>query len=147
MRAKSSPPPSARAGRAVASAASVDEALAAIASSRPDLVISDIAMPDKDGFDLVRMLRDLPAKDGSLIPALALTAYAREEDHQRALDAGFQFHLAKPVNPGALIRAISQLKIPVVTDGERTSRSPGSTRRPPPRDCTAAAIHEANGGV
>jgi signal transduction histidine kinase/DNA-binding response OmpR family regulator len=106
-----------RCGAVVETTGSVDEALAAISRSSPDVVISDIAMPDKDGYDLIRLLREMPAKDGNLIPALALTAYAREEDHQRALDAGFQFHLAKPVNPGALIRAISQLKIPVAEGG------------------------------
>ncbi|HWE03699.1 MAG TPA: response regulator [Tepidisphaeraceae bacterium] len=100
-----------RSGASITAVASVDEALAVVARSRPDLVISDIAMPDKDGFDLIRLLRELPAEMGQT-PALALTAYAREEDQARALAAGFQFHLAKPVNPGALLRAITQLNLP-----------------------------------
>lgn len=111
-----------RFGASVAAAGSVEEALAAVSRVRPDLVISDIAMPGKDGFELIRLLRDLPPQDGGGIPAVALTAYAREEDHQRALAAGFQFHLSKPVNPGALIRTISQLKIPAAGAHEPIAR-------------------------
>lgn len=100
-----------RTGASVVAAASVDEALDALSRSRPDLVISDIAMPEQDGFDLIRRLRELPIELGGQIPALALTAYAREEDRQRAITAGFQFHLTKPLNPGSLLRAISELNL------------------------------------
>jgi CheY-like chemotaxis protein len=74
---------------------------------RPDLIVSDIAMPDRDGYDLLRNLRDLPQT--STIPAIALTAYARQEDRARALSEGFQAHLPKPVEPNELISVIDHV--------------------------------------
>jgi signal transduction histidine kinase/response regulator RpfG family c-di-GMP phosphodiesterase len=100
-----------RAGASMTTAGSVDEAMEILTSSPIDLLISDIAMPEKDGFDLIRLLRELPSAQGGQMPAIALTAYARAEDRARALDAGFQLHLSKPVNPTSLIRAISQLQL------------------------------------
>jgi CheY-like chemotaxis protein len=76
---------------------------------RPDLLISDIAMPDEDGYALIRSIRELAADRGGQTPALALTAYAREEDRSRALAAGFQDHMSKPVEPGELVAAASRL--------------------------------------
>jgi PAS domain S-box-containing protein len=97
-------------GAEVATAPSVQEALATLRSFRPDVLVSDIAMPDQDGYDLMRQLRALDA-DGELrtLPAIALTAYARQEDRRRALAAGFQLHVAKPVDPRELVQAISRL--------------------------------------
>jgi signal transduction histidine kinase/ActR/RegA family two-component response regulator len=102
-----------QAGATVMLADSVDGAIAQFTRSRPDVVISDIAMPEKDGFDLIRFLRELSADEGGDVPALAVTAYARDEDRKRVLAAGFQHHIAKPVDPRALTRIIAQLQIPV----------------------------------
>jgi signal transduction histidine kinase/ActR/RegA family two-component response regulator len=76
---------------------------------RPDVLISDIAMPDEDGFALIRSVRLLAPDHGGTIPAIALTAYAREEDRQKALNAGFNAHLSKPVEPDELVCLIAQL--------------------------------------
>src|SRR5258706_3508050 len=76
---------------------------------RPDVLISDIAMPDEDGFALIRSVRLLAPDLGGAIPAIALTAYAREEDRQKALHAGFNAHLSKPVEPDELVCLIAQL--------------------------------------
>lgn len=75
----------------------------------PDVLISDISMPDRDGFWLLQQVRSLPADQGGNIPAIALTAYAREEDRARAIAAGFQLHIAKPVDPIDLVVAITKL--------------------------------------
>jgi signal transduction histidine kinase/DNA-binding response OmpR family regulator len=90
----------------VTTAASAAEALQLIASCKPDVVVTDIAMPEQDGFALLRDLRRLPTEAGGAVPAIALTAYARPEDQTRAFDCGFQDHLSKPVDPADLIGAI-----------------------------------------
>ncbi|HXH82260.1 MAG TPA: PAS domain S-box protein, partial [Candidatus Tectomicrobia bacterium] len=94
-----------RAGAAVAQAASAGEAVEAAESVAPDVLISDIGMPETDGYALIRTLRER----GVGVPALALTAYARYEDRQRALGAGFQAYVAKPVDPGHLLRVVAGL--------------------------------------
>ena len=83
--------------RAVASVGR--KGLAAIDEARPDVLISDIAMPGEDGYDLIRRLRLRDANHGGSLPAIALTAFARGEDRERALRAGYQTHLSKPVEP------------------------------------------------
>lgn len=98
-----------RAGAEVAEAGSAAEAFAAFRRAPPDVLVSDIAMPERDGISLIRAVRALPAADGGAVPAIALTAYAREEDRQRSLAAGFQAHLAKPVDPGELANALVAL--------------------------------------
>jgi CheY-like chemotaxis protein len=75
----------------------------------PDLIVSDIAMPGEDGYSLIRRIRKLPRDRGGAIPAVALTACARQEDRTRALLAGYQSHLAKPVVPMELIANIAAL--------------------------------------
>jgi len=75
----------------------------------PDVLVSDIAMPDRDGLDLVRAVR--AGAIGGSPPVIALTALAREEDRARALQAGFEAHLAKPVEPDELLRAVARLVI------------------------------------
>ncbi len=75
----------------------------------PDVVISDIEMPGEDGFAFIRRLRQLPADRGGDTPAAALTAYARPEDRMRALIAGFQIHVPKPVEPAELITVVASL--------------------------------------
>jgi PAS domain S-box-containing protein len=93
----------------VETAASAAEAIAALADFRPDVILSDIAMPDEDGYELIRRIRSMESEQLRRTPAVALTAYARTEDRNRALAAGFQMHLAKPVEPAALATAIASL--------------------------------------
>lgn len=96
-------------GALVTAAASVGEALEALALKKPDLLVSDIGMPEKDGYMLMREIRAMSPEQGAHIPAIALTAYASERDSQQAIWAGFQRHLAKPVEPAELIAAIATL--------------------------------------
>jgi CheY-like chemotaxis protein len=77
--------------------------------SLPDVLICDIGMPDMDGYMLMRQVRTLPAEQGGKIPAIALTAYAGDYDQKQALAAGFQQHIAKPVEPEELVKAIAAL--------------------------------------
>jgi hypothetical protein len=93
----------------VITASSAGEALERLKSERPDVIISDIGMPDEDGYSLIRKVRSLPAEQGGHVPAVALTAYARSEDRVRAITAGFQHHVAKPVEPAELIAIVASL--------------------------------------
>ncbi|MEH2270960.1 MAG: response regulator [Nostoc sp.] len=94
--------------------ASVDEALAVLEQAKPDILISDIGMSEQDGYTLIRKLRSLEPEKGGRIPAIALTAYTREEDRLEALSAGFQQHLSKPIDPNKLIAAVANvLKLPL----------------------------------
>ena len=97
-------------GAQVVSADSVAQALTQFEKFRPDVLVSDIGMPEADGYSLVRQLRRLPAREGGGTPAIALTAYARAEDVERAFEAGFQRHLAKPVDAERLISLIAGLR-------------------------------------
>jgi signal transduction histidine kinase/ActR/RegA family two-component response regulator len=91
-------------------ASSVREALDAVMRERPDVIVSDIAMPGEDGFTFVRELRRIEASRGERrVPVAALTAFARPEDRQRALAAGFDAHLAKPVDPATIHATIAGL--------------------------------------
>ncbi|MBW4574315.1 MAG: response regulator [Aphanothece sp. CMT-3BRIN-NPC111] len=98
-------------GAEVIAAASANEAISALTeSSLPmDILISDIGMPDEDGYALLRRVRTLKPNNGGRIPAIALTAYARTQDRTAALIAGFQSHIAKPVEPAELIAVIANL--------------------------------------
>jgi CheY-like chemotaxis protein len=104
-------------GAIVTVAASAAEALslltqprdAAPASWQPDALVSDIGMPDEDGYTFIRKVRSLDAAQGTFLPALALTAYATDDDRQQALTSGFQMHLAKPIDPAAIAQAILAL--------------------------------------
>ncbi|MDZ8187680.1 MAG: response regulator [Nostoc sp. ChiSLP02] len=101
-------------GAVTTAVASADEALAALEKAQPDIVISDIGMSEQDGYTLIRKLRSLEPEKGGRIPAIALTAYTREEDRLQALAAGFQQHLGKPIDPTKLINVvINVLKLPV----------------------------------
>ena len=93
----------------VSLAGSVDEALQLFASKRPDLILSDIGMPDRDGYDLIRSIRALSDHEGGNVPAAALTALARADDRKRSMLAGFQSHITKPVDPGELIAVVATL--------------------------------------
>ncbi|GAB4386334.1 MAG: hypothetical protein Kow00121_52700 [Elainellaceae cyanobacterium] len=90
-------------------ATSASEALTIFPQVKPDILLSDIGMPKMDGYMLLRQIRSLPAEQGGTVPAIALTAYAGEYDQRRAIAAGFQRHLPKPVEPDQLIQAIVQL--------------------------------------
>ncbi|QMS88120.1 response regulator [Nostoc edaphicum CCNP1411] len=89
--------------------ASVDEALAVLEQAKPDILISDIGMSEQDGYTLIRKLRSLEPEKGGRIPAIALTAYTREEDRLKALSAGFQQHLSKPIDPTKLIAVVANV--------------------------------------
>ena len=88
--------------------ASVSEALAAVDEYKPQVLVSDLGMPAQDGFDLIRQVRSRGLTYHEL-PAVALTAFARTEDRRRALLAGYQVHLAKPVDPSELTAVIATL--------------------------------------
>ena len=94
-------------GAEVHTASSAREALRQLAGLRPHVLVSDIGMPDMDGFGLVQAVRALAADQGGMTPAIALTAFARPEDVQRTLAAGFQLHIAKPVEIADLAGAIA----------------------------------------
>ena len=99
-----------QAGAQVTQAASADDALAQLTSGNFfDALVSDIGMPDKDGYMMLRAIRQLPAERGGLIPAVALTAFGRSTDRIRALAAGFQAHIPKPVEPVELVVVIASL--------------------------------------
>ena len=114
-----------RCGSEVRCSESVADAIQVFCEWDPDLLVSDIGMPHEDGYSLIKKVRNLRSKRAKQIPALALTAYATKEDRSRALSAGFQAHLTKPIEPGLLItyrhspgsRAVIQM-----------SRSPASGR-------------------
>jgi PAS domain S-box-containing protein len=95
-------------GAIVRTASSVDDAIEQVSSFTPDVIVSDIAMPDRDGYDFIRQVREMPLPCSD-IPAVALTAYARAADAERAMRAGFTRHLAKPVEPDTLARIIAAL--------------------------------------
>ena len=88
---------------------SAAEALEALEKHKPDILISDLGMPDEDGYSLITKIRALPAERGGHIPAAALTAYARAEDRMRVLRSGFQFHLPKPVDSAELVTVVASL--------------------------------------
>jgi signal transduction histidine kinase/ActR/RegA family two-component response regulator len=96
-------------GAIVTVAASANEALNAIAQSQPDLLLSDLGMPEVDGYALIRKIRTMSNDQGGQIPAIALTAYAAETTQQQVFAAGFQLHIAKPADPSKLITAIASL--------------------------------------
>ncbi len=101
-------------GAVATAASSVDEALAVLEQAKPDILISDIGMSEQDGYTLIRKLRSLEPEKGGRIPAIALTAYTRDEDRLKALAAGFQQHLPKPIDPSKLIGVVvNVLKLPV----------------------------------
>ncbi|MDQ3364545.1 MAG: ATP-binding protein [Myxococcota bacterium] len=93
----------------VITAGSADEGLRLLTAVRPHVVVSDIGMPDRDGYQLMRDIRNLSETDGGKTPAIALTAFARSEDRTRALLAGYQVHLSKPIEPHELVVTVGSL--------------------------------------
>jgi CheY-like chemotaxis protein len=100
------------AGAVVECASSVATGYDAFSRFNPDLLLSDIAMPEEDGYSLMRRVRALPPAEGGCVPAIALTAFTRSEDRIKALEAGFSLHMGKPVFPAALVRAAHTLASP-----------------------------------
>jgi signal transduction histidine kinase/CheY-like chemotaxis protein len=96
-------------GASVLTAESASQAIEILQRDHVDVLLADVAMPGEDGYTLIRRLRSMEASRASAIPAAALTAFAREEDRQEALQAGFQIHLAKPIDAGALVSAVAAL--------------------------------------
>ena len=99
----------ARSGASVATAASADEAFDELKAGAFDVLLSDLAMPTRDGYDLIQRVRE--AEDDRLrrTPAIAVSAFARDEERTRAIAAGFHLHVAKPVVPEELVGAVSAL--------------------------------------
>ena len=98
------------AGAHATGAASAAEALDLLPLVRPDVLVSDIGMPEEDGCSLMARIRTIPRENGGDVPALAVSAYAREEDRIRAAAAGFQNHLAKPFEPSELVAQVGTLR-------------------------------------
>jgi signal transduction histidine kinase/CHASE1-domain containing sensor protein len=92
----------------VTAVSSAGEAIRAIIRSRPDVLVSDIAMPGEDGYGLIEKIRMLESGESQIIPAVAITAYAKDEDRERALSSGFQIYLAKPVELTELISVVAR---------------------------------------
>jgi CheY-like chemotaxis protein len=105
-------------GAEVRTAVSATEALAACNEWRPDILISDIGMPEEDGYTLMKKLRARESERGGHIPAIALTAYARREDRLRALSVGYESHVPKPVDPIDLVAAVASLTNRIGKDEE-----------------------------
>ena len=98
-----------RCGVVVTTAGSAAEALAAFAQTKPDVILSDIGMPEEDGYEFIGKLRAAEAGNAERVPAVALTAYARVEDRVRVLNAGFQVHVPKPIEPVELLAVVASL--------------------------------------
>jgi signal transduction histidine kinase/CheY-like chemotaxis protein len=96
-------------GAVVRTAASTREACERFRRDRPDVVVSDLVMPDQDGLELIRQIRAMDQDVGQLTPAAALSALARADDRRRALSAGYQMHVAKPIDPFELASTIERL--------------------------------------
>jgi CheY-like chemotaxis protein len=97
-------------GAAVVVATSVSTALVALRREQVDVLVADLGMPVEDGYDLIRHIRSSTVDKIARLPAAALTAYTTEEDRDRVLAAGFQFHLAKPVDPAVLVATVERLR-------------------------------------
>ena len=98
-----------RTGAEVRACQSAHEALMKLSEWKPDVILSDIAMPDEDGYSFIRKVRSLPHDKGGDTPAAALTAYARDIDRRQALAAGYQMHIAKPIGASQLVTMIARL--------------------------------------
>ncbi len=114
-------------GAEVKTASSVREAVQLLKQSRLDVLVSDIGLPDEDGYDLIQQVREFEDEETRNLPALALTAFAREEDSLRALSAGFQRHASKPIEPSVLTTLVAGL----------AGRSPETAALPAPAPAAA----------
>ena len=96
-------------GAQVTAVASAGAALAALEQVKPDVLVSDIGMPGENGYELIKKIRALEPERGGKVPAVALTAYVGPKDRRRAILAGFQTHIAKPVEPDELVAVVASL--------------------------------------
>jgi CheY-like chemotaxis protein len=96
-------------GSVVTTTSSVADALEAMARNIPDVLLSDIGMPNRDGYDLIRQVRALPPARGGDLPAAAFTGYARAEDRRDVLNAGYSMHITKPIDPTELVAVVASL--------------------------------------
>jgi CheY-like chemotaxis protein len=113
-------------GAEVMTADCAAQAFELLRQTRPHVLLSDIGMPEEDGYALIRRVRELPADRGGRTPAAALTAFARAEDRLQALNSGFDTHLAKPVEEPELAAVVAEL-----ARGPRAD-SPETVDQPPP---------------
>jgi CheY-like chemotaxis protein len=111
------------AGATVTTARSAAEAMAHLQSAAPHVLLADIGMPQLDGFQFLEQVRQHPNVAVRRVPAAALTAYARSEDRVRALRAGFQMHLAKPIDPAELVATVAALskRVEPFNDGSESA--------------------------
>jgi CheY-like chemotaxis protein len=93
----------------VFAASTAAEGLEQVQRHRPDVIVSDISMPRMDGYQFIREVRKLPTLNGGQTPAVALTALNRAQDGKKAIDAGFQFHLPKPIDMSVLINTLARI--------------------------------------
>jgi PAS domain S-box-containing protein len=100
-------------GAIVTVASSAAEAMSLLLDSPPDILISDIGMPDEDGYQFMTKVRKLSKEKGGNIPAIALTAFAKIEDREKALSVGFQKHIAKPIDPTAFVKVIAEMALEI----------------------------------
>ena len=96
-------------GSIVSVASSVEEAMGAFESAPTDVILSDIGMPEADGYELIRRIRARPRSAGGATPGACLTGYTTSEDRRRALLAGFTMHLSKPIDPAELVAVVASL--------------------------------------
>jgi CheY-like chemotaxis protein len=97
------------AGAEVRKCLSASQALLALDRWVPDILVSDIAMPGEDGYSLIRKIRARRTEEGGSVPAVALSAYGRQDDRTKALSAGFQVHLGKPIEPNRLVSIVASI--------------------------------------
>jgi CheY-like chemotaxis protein len=138
------------AGATVATASCLTEALALCDRFRPDLLISDIAMPGGDGYALIRQLRRRGPQRGGRVPAIAVSAHAREEDRRRALAAGFERYVTKPVEPAELLAVVREVaaRLPVVAGlGSGAADLEPAAHADGPAGAEAPALPEAGAPV
>jgi CheY-like chemotaxis protein len=98
-----------RHGAEVSAASSAADAFRLFTERRPDVLVSDIGMPEEDGYQLLKKIRALSPEEGGRVPALALTGYATRRDRERSFEAGYEEHMAKPVEQSELISVVSKL--------------------------------------
>jgi CheY-like chemotaxis protein len=96
-------------GALVTEVGSVAQVWSVLEQGMPHILISDLGMPEEDGYSLIRRIRALPVEKGGRMPAIALSAYAKEEDRRRALLTGFQIYLSKPFDPDELVLMVASL--------------------------------------
>ena len=127
------------AGANVVVADSSKAALMTLSKDAPDVIVSDIGMPEVDGYQFIRTVRSLPSEDLKKIPAIALTAFAQQSDMNKAMDAGFNIFLAKPIEPGILLEAVTAL-YPGVENGALTQEQEDQFDPPAGSDAPASPV-------